>query len=226
MADRRSAEDIKKDVYLQLAWDNRVGNTNIVVDATEDGTVILTGMVASYTDRLEAEEDAYSVTGVRRVDNRLTISPPSSYPVPGDDDIAAQIERLLEWNPTVNAAGIRVIVTNGILTLAGHVDSVWQKHRAAELAENIAGVIGVENQLAVKPVGGISDGDIRNDILGTLARNTFVDAPDVDIRVRNGAVTVSGTVDNYMTYRTILGIAHNTNGVTDVHNELEISGYR
>ncbi|HPA84564.1 MAG TPA: BON domain-containing protein [Deltaproteobacteria bacterium] len=226
MANKRSAEDIKKDVYSQLVWDNRVGNTNIVVDVTDDGTVILTGMVANYADRSEAEEDAYSVTGVRYVDNRLTVTLPPSFPVPGDDDIAAQIERLLEWNPTVNASGIRVIVTKGILTLTGNVDSIWQKRRAEELAEHIAGVIGVENQLTVRPVGGLSDEEIRSDILGTIARNTFIDAPGVEVGVENGTVILSGIVDNYMTYRTILDIANNTNGVIEVRSELAITGYR
>jgi osmotically-inducible protein OsmY len=228
MADKkkRSAEQIKRDVYSQLAWDNRVGNTNIIVNVTDDGTVILTGMVSNYQDRFEAEEDAYTVEGVRRVDNRLTVSLPPSYPVPGDRDMAAQIESLLEWNPTVDASDIRAVVTNGILTLIGSVDSIWQRSRAERLAENIAGIISVNNQLRVKPVGEVSDEDIKNDILGTLERNTFLDASRVRVEVHDGAVTLSGAVDNYLAYRTALDIANNTNGVTSVHDTLEIAESR
>lgn len=220
---KRSAEDIKKDVYSQLAWDNRVGHTNIIVDVTDDGTVILSGMVSSHTDRFEAEEDAYAVSGVRRVENRLTVSLPPMYPVPDDNDMTAQIESLLQWNPTVDASGVRVIVTNGILTLTGSVDSVWQKNRAERLAENIAGIISVENRIEVRPIGRVSDENIRDDILATFARNTFIGVSRVDVAVRDGVVTLSGIVDNYLTQRTALDIAHNTNGVIDVQNCLEIA---
>ncbi|HNY66378.1 MAG TPA: BON domain-containing protein [Deltaproteobacteria bacterium] len=224
MADgsRRKPEDIRRDVYSQLAWDNRVGHTNIIVRVTDDGTVILSGMVSSYADRFEAEEDAYAVSGVKRVENHLSVSMPPEYPVPEDEDIAAQIENLLRWNPTVDASRIQVLVKNGILTLTGSVDSAWQKYRVEHLAEDIAGVISVENMLAVQPIGEVSDDDIRNDILDTLARNTFINASNITVSVQGGEVTLSGVVDNHLSRRTALGIAHNTNGVTDVHDHLEI----
>ncbi len=225
MADerRRKPEDIRRDVYSQLAWDNRVGHTNILVKVTDDGTVILSGMVSSHTDRLEAEEDAYAVSGVKRVENRLTVSLPPEYPVPGDEDIAAQIENLLLWNPTIDASRIEVVVTNGTLTLVGSVDSTWQKHRVEHLAEDIAGVISVDNRLTVKPIVEVSDEDIRNDILATLSRNAFIDASHITVSVENGVVTLSGVVENHLAQSTALSIAHNTNGVVDVHDRLEIA---
>lgn len=225
MADerKRNPEDVRRDVYSQLAWDNRVGHANILVKVTDDGTVILSGMVSSHTDRLEAEEDAYAVSGVRRVENRLTVSLPPEYPVPGDDDIAAQIESLLRWNPTIDASRIEVVVTNGILTLMGNVDSVWQKYRAEQLAENIAGVISVDNRLAVEPIGEAPDDEIQRDILATLARNTFIDASRIDVSVENGVVTLSGLVQNHLARGTALDIAHNTNGVVDVADDLQVA---
>ncbi len=224
MADerKRRPEDIRKDVYSQLAWDNRVGHTSIIVKVTDDGTVILSGMVPTHTDRFEAEEDAYTVSGVKSVENHLSVSPPLTYPVPEDDDIAAQIENLLQWNPTIDATRIQVVVTSGILTLMGNVDSVWQKYRVEHLAEDIAGVISVDNRLSVQPIGEVSDDDIRDDIIGTLARNTFIDASNIVVSVEKGEVTLSGVVDNHLARRTALGIAHNTNGVIDVHDNLEI----
>lgn len=220
---KRPPEDIRKDIYSQLAWDNRVGHTNILVKVMDDGTVILSGMVASHTDRFEAEEDAYAVSGVNRVENRLTVSLPPAYPVPDDEDIAAQIENLLQWNLTIDASRIQVVVTGGVLTLMGDVDSIWQKYRAEHLAENIAGVISVDNRLLVRPIGDVSDEDIRHDILGTLARNTFIDASNIAVSVKKGGVTFNGIVENHLFKRIALDIAHNTNGVVDVHDNLEIA---
>ncbi len=223
MADerKRTPEDIRRDVYSQLAWDNRVGHTNILVKVADDGTVILSGMVSSYTDRFEAEEDAYAVSGVKKVENRLSVSLPPEYPVPGDEDIAAKIEHLLQWNPTIDASRIDVVVTNGIVILMGSVDSIWQKYRVDHLAEDIAGVISVDNRLEVKPVGEASDEDIRKDILATLDRNAFIDASHIAVSVENGVVTLSGTVENHLARSTALNIAHNTNGVVDVHDHLK-----
>lgn len=220
---KRQPEDIRRDIYSQLAWDNRVGHANILVEVTDDGTVILSGMVSNHIDRLEAEEDAYTVSGVKRVENRLTVSLPPAYPVPGDEDITVQIENLLQWNPTIDASRIQVVVTKGILTLMGDVDSIWQKYRAEHLAENIAGVISVDNRLLVQPIGDISDEDIRHDILGTLARNTFIDVSNIVVSVKNGAVTLNGVVNNHLSKRIALNIAHNTNGVIDVCDNLEIA---
>lgn len=219
---KRTPEEIRRDVYAQLAWDNRVGHTNILVKVTDDGTVILSGMVSSYIDRFEAEEDAYTVAGVTRVENHLTVSLPPAYPVPGDEDIAAQVESRLQWNPTIDVSRIQIVVTNGILTLMGSVDSVWQKYRVEHVADDIAGIISVENKLTVHPVGEVSDEDIRNDILGTLDRNSFIDATNIIVQVENGEVTLSGVVSNDMERRIALNIAGNTNGVTEVHDNLEI----
>lgn len=224
MADKkkRNTEDIRRDIYNQLAWDNRVGHTNIMVNVTDEGTVILSGMVKSHVDRFEAEEDAYTVSGVKHVENRLTVSLPPTYPVPGDEDITARVESLLQWNPTVDASQVQVIVTNGVLTLTGNVDSIWQKNRAGLLAEQIAGIISVDNRLEVRPRSRISDKEIRNDILATLARNTLIQALHVDVSVDEGVVTLSGMVDNHMTHRTVVAIATNTSGVIDVQDNLEI----
>lgn len=220
---KRSAEDIKKDVYSQLAWDNRVGHTNIIVNVTDDGTVILSGMVSSYTDRSEAEEDAYTVAGVKHVENLLTVSLPPEYPIPGDADLALQIESLLRWNPTIDTSRIQVQVTNGILTLTGSVDSIWQKERIEHLAEDVAGIILVRNQLKVQPAVEVSDEDIRNDLLNTLERNAFVDASHIIVDVEHGAVTLSGFVDNHLAHMTVRNIAYNTSGVVDVHDRIKLA---
>jgi len=42
----------------------------------EDGKVILRGMVSAYAEKKAAEDTAWSMPGVREVDNRIVISPP------------------------------------------------------------------------------------------------------------------------------------------------------
>jgi osmotically-inducible protein OsmY len=218
--ERRRSEDIRADVSSQLFWDNRIDESNINVDVV-DGRVILTGTVPTYSDRWQAENDAYSITGVRYVDNRLRVSP-TTFPAPSDTEIATNIRKALEWNPTIDSSRIYVSVSDGIVTLSGAVDSYWQKTRAGYLASNVGGVVDVVNLLRVEPVGAETDDDIRRDVLTTLARNTFIDAGRIDVRVEGGAVTLTGTVDDFFSYRTAEDVAKFTSGVVDVHNDLVI----
>ncbi len=219
--EKRRPEEIRADVSSQLFWDNRIDESNINVDVFE-GKVILSGTVPTYSDRWQAEEDAYSISGVRYVDNRLTVSP-TTFPVPNDTEIASNLRNTLEWNPTLDSSRIEVSVHEGTVTLNGSVDSYWQRSRVEQLVSNIGGVTEVHNLLKVEPAGGISDDEIRKDIESTLARNTFIDSSRINVRVDKGVVTLSGTVDDYLTYRTAQDIANFTSGVIDVQNDLVIA---
>jgi osmotically-inducible protein OsmY len=215
-------EEIKRDVYSQLIWDGRVNESAIDVDVL-DGKVVLTGAVPTYSDLLEAEEDAYAVSGVRHVENRLKVSPAPSYPVPGDDEIASKLKSLLQWNQDIDAERIDIAVDDGLVTLMGTVDSIWQKYHAEHIAENVPGVLGVGNRLVVHPIRRFSDEDIRLNILSSLDRNASIDTSMVNIYVKHGIVTLSGTVADYQAYRTAEEIARYTNGVVDVNNNLVIA---
>src|SRR5512133_1639498 len=122
-------EEIRREVFSQLVWDTRVDESDIDVEV-KDGKVILKGMVPTYLDLWEAEDDAYAVDGVRYVENRLKVSPQPSFPVPSDADIATKVRSLLQWNPNIDARDIDVSVDRGLVTLMGKVDSIWQKVNA------------------------------------------------------------------------------------------------
>jgi hyperosmotically inducible protein len=158
---------------------------------------------------------------VRAVDNRLKVSPMVS-PALEDDQIRARVKSVLEWSPTIDASRITVEVTGGVVTLYGNVASTWQKTRAWDLASGVSGVVDVVNDLSVSPPREISDEDIRNDIMSTLARNTFIDSSRVNVNVDDGVVTLTGSVGDYNASRTLQQIANYTTGVIDVRNELTI----
>lgn len=218
--ENRRTEEIRADVSSQLFWDNRIDESNINVDVSE-GKIILTGTVPTYSDRRQAEEDAYSISGVRYVDNRLKVSP-TIFPVPNDEEVASNIRNMLGWNPTIDSSRIQVSVTEGVVLLSGAVDSYWQKSRVGYLCSNVGGVTDVKNLLRVEPAGGVPDEDIRKDIEDTLSRNTLIDTRGIDVQVEEGIVTLRGPVDDYLTYRTAEEIANYTSGVIDVHNEMII----
>lgn len=219
----RNPEDIKRDVRLQLSSDNRLGRADIRVEVS-DGTVVLSGTVPTYSDKQSAEEDAYAISGVIFVDNRLTVSPPSMIRIPRDKDIAARLTKMLKWNPAIDASRIRVSVADGIVTLTGSACSSWEKAGAGQLAENVTGVMRVDNLLKVEPGASVQDRQIERELRESLDRNIFVDASRVVIIVKDGVVTLKGTVDKHHAFRTAQDIANYTGGVVSVNNELVVTG--
>lgn len=219
-SEKRRSEDIRADVSSQLFWDDRIDESDISVDVAE-GQVILTGTVPTCAHRRQAEDDAWSIAGVRHVDNRLRVSPTAS-PLPGDTEIASTVRTILGWNPTIDSSRIDVSASGGVVTLSGAVESYWQKSRAAYLAASLHGVVDVSNLLRVEPAAAQTDEDIRGDILTTLARNTFIDDRNIEVEVSGGTVTLTGTVGSYFAWSTAGDIAKFTSGVVDVHNDLAI----
>lgn len=218
----RSNEEMRRDVYSRLSWDGRVNEENIVVEGS-DGKIVLTGTVPAYPDLWEAEEDAYAVSGVSYVDNRLEVRLPPSSRAHGDADIDSRLESLLRWSPSLDPEEIDIRVEHGLVILMGKVGSIRQKYDAGHLAGHVAGVTGVRNLLKVEPVKRVPDPELRRIILESLDGNALIDADMVNVHAKKGIVTLSGTVPDYHVYRTAEEIARYTDGVIDVNNNLIIS---
>ena len=73
-----------------------------------------------------------------------------------DDRINDEVHQRLTDDPWLDASEIGVEVKGGEVTLNGLVDNREAKHRAERLIENLAGVSHVQNNLRVKPDGGLT----------------------------------------------------------------------
>jgi len=58
--------------------------------------------------------------------------------------------------------------------------------------------------------------------MGSISRNFKVNAENVDVKVQNGEVTLSGTVADWSAYRAVMDAAEFTAGVTDITDNLVI----
>ena len=65
---------------------------------------------------------------------------------------------------------------------------------------------------------------IREEVNETLARHPEIDASEVEVRVQNGEVTLTGTVDDRRTKRLAEDIVENVFGVNDVENKIKVKG--
>ena len=67
-----------------------------------------------------------------------------------------------------------------------------------------------------------SDDRIKEDVNEELTRHPDLDASDIEVKVENGEVTLSGTVDARQAKRLAEDLAENCSGVHEVHNHLRV----
>lgn len=115
--------------------------------AVEEGVVTLTGQVPSLSHKRLAGVLAWWVPGSREVINGLEVVPPAD---DNDEEITEAVCLVLEKDPFVNAAQIRVRTTNARVTLAGLVANGREKDMAECDAWYVFGVDQVSNALAVQ----------------------------------------------------------------------------
>ena len=70
-----------------------------------------------------------------------------------DSQLQMDVSAELEWEPSVHAARIGVEVKNGVVTLAGQVDSYWEKWNAERAAQRVSGVMALATELKVLLTG-------------------------------------------------------------------------
>ncbi|CAG2139547.1 Osmotically-inducible protein Y precursor [compost metagenome] len=117
-----------------------------------------------------------------------------------DTQLKESVLEELEWEPSVDAAGIGVQVRDGVVTLTGHLASFAEKNAAEEAIRRIPGVkaLAVEIDVRLPADAARTDGDIARAVANVLAWNTFVPVDRVQVTVEQGVVRLTGTVDwNY-----------------------------
>jgi osmotically-inducible protein OsmY len=112
-----------------------------------------------------------------------------------DDELRRQVAAELSWDPQVDSEVIQVSADSGMVTLRGTVDSLRQKRAGSKAAARVRGVIQVACELQVQIPGGDQrdDDDLRGDVLEALMLDGSVPMT-VDAQVRDGLVTLTGTV--------------------------------
>ena len=106
----------------------------------------------------------------------------------------------LEFEPSIDSAGIGVSAEHGVVTLSGHVPSYTQKLAAERAAWRVKGVKAIAQEIDVRLPGDArtNDDEIAQRALNVLAWSSAVPRDAVKVRVANGWVTLSGQVDwNY-----------------------------
>lgn len=216
----KSDELIKHQVGSELKWDTRTWNLDIQVDVS-NGVVTLTGVIPSYAQKLAAQDAAHRVQDVLDVANDIIVKIPHER---GDEEIAHSIRKILEWDVLVPDTQIKSTITDGWVKLEGTVNTLSQKEDAARAVKNMAGVIGITNNLEVESNKAQPE-DLHKKIEEALARRATREADNLSIVIEDGVVNLSGRVHSWRERQAVLGSISHTPGVKRVIDNLRIDPY-
>ncbi len=137
-----------------------------------------------------------------------------------DMELRRDVLDQLDWEPSIESAGIGVGVCDGVVTLTGSVPSYNEKVMAERVVKKVHGVRAVANDIEVRlrGVGERTDADIARAVVDTLSWRTSVPEERVKASVSKGWVTLEGDVDWYYQKEAASEAVHSLLGVTGVTN--------
>jgi hyperosmotically inducible protein len=138
--------------------DNDVVEAGEVNVTTYRGVVQMSGFVDSNEEKTQATQAAKSVSGVKDVRNDLKVqgegtqvADRSAGAVVDDSALTAKVKTALISDETTKGTQINVETRDGVVQLAGFVNTDAERERATQVARGVSGVKDVRNDLQIKP---------------------------------------------------------------------------
>lgn len=115
-----------------------------------------------------------------------------------DNQLRAAVAVQIDWEPEVMSRDIFVAARDGVVTLTGFVHNYCEKIGAERAAKSVYGVKAVANDIEVKAAESRTDPEIARDIVHALTANATIPRDRIKASVKEGYITLDGSVDwNY-----------------------------
>ena len=141
-----------------------------------------------------------------------------------DSELKRNVLAELKWDASIKETEVGVLVTDGIVTLTGDLNTYVEKWAAEKAAKRVLGVKGVVEDIKIK----LLDSDKRNDVdiakaaLNKLDWNPSIPKDVILVKVENGWVTLSGSVKWNYQKKSAKKTVQNLRGVRGVTNLISI----
>lgn len=210
---------LRQNIVDELDFEPSIDAAQIGV-AVERGVVTLTGHVATYAEKVTAEDVVWRVRGVRGIAQEIEVRPLGVNET-ADDEIARRALDSLRWNTLIPHNAIQIKVQGGWVTLNGKVDWYYQRAAAEKAVTGLAGVKGFYNNIEVKPQ--VSATDVKQRIEAALKRTAEVEAKAIRVEVMDGKVTLGGRVNSWRERQAAERAAWSASGVHAVEDRIAVS---
>jgi osmotically-inducible protein OsmY len=212
-----SNEDLQKAVLNAIKWQPMLHAVEIGVTAS-DGVVTLSGVVDAYSKKIEAEYAAKSVQGVKAVAEEIEVKLFDFMYMKNDTEIADEVMNAWKWNWEIPHNKVKVTVENGWVTLEGEVEWNYEKEAAQKSVEKLIGVKGISNHIILLYES--KDDVEKTAVEDALELNWSLKSKNIEVKVSQNKVTLSGTVDSIYQKEEAGRIAWAAPGVWSLDNEL------
>jgi len=141
-----------------------------------------------------------------------------------DNSLRDDVLLELKWDPKISSASdIAVAVKDGVVTLSGFVPSFWEKDAAEKAAKRVYGVKGVANDIQVKLFWQRTDPEIARAAVRELESHVSIPADRIKVTVKDGWVTLEGTVDWEYQKSLAQSAMKKLKGVSGVTNKIQVT---
>ncbi len=209
---------LKTDVLAELQYEPSVKVTDIGV-LVKHSVVTLNGYATSYGEKWHAVRATRRVAGIKAIADDIVVRLPDSW-ARSDGDIAAAVANQIDWSTTIPANAVKVLVSDGWVTLDGEVEWWYQKIGAEDVVRYLVGVKGVKNRITIKTL--IKPADIKNSITAAFARSVLLDAQKITVEATEGAVILRGKAHSHAELDEAERVAWAAPGVQSVDNQITL----
>jgi osmotically-inducible protein OsmY len=141
-----------------------------------------------------------------------------------DQSLELAVMTALADNPVIRPDEIAVQATGAHVTLRGTVGSLVQRDEAERTAQRVPGVLTVDDELAVRPLGYYhrKDADTAAAVMAALIDDDGVPSSGIDVDAHGDEVTLTGVIDLPAQREAAERVAYRVGGVAHVYNRLHL----
>lgn len=145
-----------------------------------------------------------------------------------DATVTAKVKADLIKDDAVKSTDIQVETTSGVVQLSGFVGSDAIRQRAEQLAQSVAGVKSVRNDLAIQASSQtagqyVDDTTLTTKVKAALLADDEVKGLAISVETSGGKVQLTGTAKSDSERQKAEQLAKNIEGVTAVQNSIAVN---